>query len=104
MKYTSQFLPDKFIQLGLRLFGFDRFEYTDQQIIDMTIKRFKEYFMGVGMHENLAALGIKEDKKLFKEMGLKVTNNDKDTVGHYKPLNSDDVANIIEIAVNQTLN
>lgn len=104
MKYTSQFLPDKFIQLGLRLFGFDRFEYTDQQIIDMTIKRFKEYFMGVGMHENLAALGIKEDKKLFKEMGLKATNNDKDTVGHYKPLNSDDVANIIEIAVNQTLN
>lgn len=99
MKYTSQFLPEKFIQLGLRLFGYDKFEYTDQQIIDMTIEQFKRYFTGIGMHKNLKELSIKEDKKLFKKMGLNATNNDEDPVGHYKPLYSDDIVQILKYAV-----
>lgn len=101
MKYTSQFLPDKFVQLGLRLFGFDRFEYTNEEIIDMTINRFKEYFTGVGMHKNLSELGIKADDKQFKQMGLSATNNDQDPVGHYKPLYSDDIVKILNIAMNE---
>lgn len=99
MKYTSKFLPEKFIQLGLRLFDYDRFEYTDQEIIDMTIEQFKTYFTNIGMHKNLEELGIKKDENLFKQMGLNATNNDKNPIGHYKPLYSDDIVQILKYAV-----
>ena len=101
MAYTSQFLPEKFVQLGLRLFGFDRFAYSDKQIIELTIKRFREYFASVGMHKNLSELNIESDPKLFKEMGLKATLDDTVPIGHYKKLYSDDIEQIIEIAVSQ---
>ena len=98
MKYTSQFLPQKFIQLGERLFNLDSFEYSNQEIIDIVIMKFKEYFSNVGMHKNLREVGIKDDSN-FKKMALNATQNDSNPIGHYKKLTSDDIVQIYKYAL-----
>lgn len=97
MKYTSQSLPKKFLQLGSRLFNLDQYEYDDEEIIDIVIKKFKEYFSNVGMHQNLREVGIKDTSK-FKQMALNATQNDTTPVGHFKKLSSDDIVKIYEFA------
>ncbi|MDF7682706.1 iron-containing alcohol dehydrogenase [Lactobacillus sp. ESL0679] len=98
MKYVSKELPDKFVQLASRMFNIDTYAFSQEEVIDLLIKRFTDFFTMVGMHKSLKEIGIKDDSK-FKEMGLHATHDDKVPVGHYKKLYSDDIVKILNIAL-----
>ncbi|MFC6347349.1 iron-containing alcohol dehydrogenase [Vagococcus carniphilus] len=97
MTYVSQFHPDIFVQYGVRVFGIDPFAYTQDEIISLSIEKTKEFFNQMGMRSSLSEFDI--DNTHFIEMAKRATKDDTQTVGHLKPLNSEDIINILELAL-----
>lgn len=97
MTYVSQFYPDIFIQYGVRVFDIDPFAYTESEIIHLSIEKTREFFTKMGMKSYLKELSI--DTTHFEEMAQRATKNDSQTIGHLKPLTSNDIVNILTIAL-----
>lgn len=97
MTYVSQFHSDIFVQYGVRVFGIDPFAYTQDEIISLSIEKTKEFFNQMGMRSSLSEFDI--DNTHFIEMAKRATKDDTQTVGHLKPLNSEDIINILELAL-----
>ncbi|HCM88892.1 MULTISPECIES: iron-containing alcohol dehydrogenase [Vagococcus] len=97
MTYVSKSHPDIFVQYGVRVFGIDPFAYTENEIITLGIEKTKEFFNKMGMRSTLAEFDI--DNTHFEEMANRATKNDSQTVGHLKPLNSEDIINILKLAL-----
>lgn len=97
MSYVSKFHPDIFVQYGVRVFNIDPFAYTQTEIIELSIEKTKNFFTSMGMKSNLSELSISSEH--FKEMAMRATKNDTQHIGHLKSLNSDDIIQILNLAL-----
>ena len=97
MKYISTFYPEQLVKYGIRIFGIDPIIYSENEIIDLAIEKTKEFFLKLGMRTTLTEMEIKAEH--FEDMAKRATKNDTQTVGHLKPLNQQDIVEILKLAL-----
>lgn len=97
MKYISTFYPEQLVKYGIRIFGIDPIIYSENEIIDLAIEKTKEFFLKLGMRTSLTEMEIKAEH--FEDMAKRATKNDSQTVGHLKPLNQQDIVEILKLAL-----
>ncbi|MDT2660124.1 iron-containing alcohol dehydrogenase [Enterococcus hulanensis] len=97
MKYISTFYPEQLVKYGIRIFGIDPIVYSENEIIDLAIEKTKEFFLKLGMRTSLTEMEIKAEH--FEDMAKRATKNDSQTVGHLKPLNQQDIVEILKLAL-----
>lgn len=97
MKYISQFYPKQFVKYGIRIFDIDPIIYSEGEIITQAIEQTKEFFIKLGMRTTLTEMDINSEK--FEIMANRATNHDKQPVGHLKPLYSEDIIKILQLAL-----
>lgn len=97
MKYISIFYPEQLVKYGIRIFGIDPIIYSENEIIDLAIEKTKEFFLKLGMRTSLTEMEIKAEH--FEDMAKRATKNDSQAVGHLKPLNQQDIVEILKLAL-----
>lgn len=97
MKYISTFYPEQLVKYGVRIFGIDPIIYSEKEIIDLAIEKTKEFFLKLGMRTTLTEMEIADEH--FEDMAKRATKKDSQTVGHLKPLNQQDIVEILKLAL-----
>jgi len=97
MKYISTFYPEQLVKYGIRIFNIDPIIYSEKEIIDLAIEKTKAFFIKLGMRTTLTEMEIKDDH--FEAMAKRATKDDSQTVGHLKPLNQQDIVEILKLAL-----
>lgn len=97
MKYISTFYPEQLVKYGIRVFGIDPIIYSEKEIIALAIEKTKAFFLKLGMRTTLTEMEIADEH--FEDMAKRATKNDSQTVGHLKPLNHQDIVEILKLAL-----
>lgn len=97
MKYISTFYPKQLVKYGIRVFGIDPIIYSEKEIIDLAIEKTKAFFLKLGMRTTLTEMEISDEH--FEDMAKRATKNGSQTVGHLKPLNHQDIIEILKLAL-----
>lgn len=95
-KYMAKEKPWKLAQLSHRVFGTDTFHYTEEESALILSDKLKGFFISLGLKVTLEELNI--GREHFSEMADRATKGGKQTVGHYVPLDSKRILDILEIA------
>lgn len=96
-KYMADKKPAKLAQLANRVFGVDKFNYTDKQMAYILAEKLNQFFKSLNLKTTLTELEITD--KHFLEMANRATNNDQNTVGHYLPLHVAEFVEILNLAL-----
>lgn len=95
-RYMSKIKPKKLAQLANRLFNVDYMNYTEEEMANILADNLERFYNSIGMRTKLSEMNIQDDK--FMQMALNATKNDTSPVGHYKPLLSKDIVEVLKIA------
>lgn len=95
-KYMSKIQPKKLAQLANRLFDVDYKNYTEEQMANILADNLERFYKSLGMRTRLSEMNIPDDK--FMQMALNATKNDTSAVGHYKPLLSKEIIEVLKLA------
>lgn len=95
MAYAAKIKPRKLAQLAVRVFNFDPFVYSTDELAILAAKSVHHFFCDLGMKKNLEELNI--DSLDFTTMAQRATKNGP--VGHYLTLTEADIINILSIAL-----
>ncbi|MEX1816083.1 iron-containing alcohol dehydrogenase [Metamycoplasma hominis] len=94
-KYMAIEKPKKLAQLAERVFNVDK-GLSQEEKANLLSKKLDEFYRTIKMRTRLSELGVSCEK--FREMALSATKNDSQTIGHYKPLLSKEIIEILKIA------
>lgn len=94
-KFAAKEKPWKLAQLADRVFGVDRFNYTEEEMALILSDKLREYFRMLNLKTTLTEMGI--GKEHFEEMAARATRNG--TVGHYILLDAEKFRQILELAI-----
>lgn len=94
-KYIAKIKPWRLALLASRVYGVDSYDFSEEERALILSEKLKDFFTKLGVKTTLTELGI--DDKDFKTMGDRATRNGK--VGHYVPLDSDGIVEILKIAL-----
>lgn len=97
MQYVSQFHPAIFVKYGVRVFNLDPFAYSEEEIIQLSIAKTREFFTNMGMKSRLSEFEI--DDTHFIKMANRATKDDTQPVGHLKKLSAEDIVKILKLAL-----
>jgi alcohol dehydrogenase len=97
MQYVSQFHPAIFVKYGARVFNLDPFTYSEEEIIQLSIAKTREFFTNMGMKSRLSEFEI--DDTHFIKMANRATKDDTEPVGHLKKLSAEDIVKILKLAL-----
>ena len=95
-RYMSKIQPKKLAQLANRLFDVDYKNYTEEQMANILADNLERFYKSLGMRTKLSEMNIPDDK--FMQMALNATKNDTSAVGHYKPLLSKEIVEVLKLA------
>lgn len=95
-RYMSKIQPKKLAQLANRLFDVDYKNYTEEQMANILADNLERFYKSLGMRTKLSEMNIPDDK--FMQMALNATKNDTSAVGHYKPLLSKEIIEVLKLA------
>lgn len=95
-RYMSKIQPKKLAQLANRLFDVDYKNYTEEQMANILADNLERFYKSLGMRTRLSEMNIPDDK--FMQMALNATKNDTSAVGHYKPLLSKEIIEVLKLA------
>lgn len=96
-KYMAEAKPKKLAQLANRVFNIDYANYSEEEMALILAKRLKAFFLSLGLKTTLQELGISEEH--FETMAKRATNDNASTVGHYIPLDSKKIIEILHLAL-----
>lgn len=97
MKYVYKHDIARFTRFAVNMMGVDyNFNDPEETILE-GIYRLERFYERLGMPTRLSGLGIIDDR--FEEMAMKATYNDTITLGQFKPLNAQDIVNVLRLAV-----
>ena len=88
--------PKKLAQLANRVFNVDYKNYTYEEMANILADNLEVFYRSIGMRTKLSEIGIKDDK--FMQMGLNATKNDTAKIGHYMPLLSKEIVEVLKLA------
>lgn len=89
-RYVLPTNPDKFVKLGLNMFG--------EPDPEKTIRNFEEFFKSIDMPTNLKELGLDFDDEACMKAAKGVTFNDARKIGNFKVLSTSDIYEIYKMA------
>lgn len=95
IRYVATIKPWKIAQLGVRVFGFDQYTSTDEEIALGVASSLESYYRELGLRTRLTELGI--DDSDFEEMARRATRNG--TVGHYIDIDEKTFVEILRKAI-----
>lgn len=95
-RYMAKVQPKKLAQLANRLFNIDYTNYSLEEMALLLAENLESFYNSIGMRTKLSKIGIPEDK--FLEMALNATKNDTSPVGHYMPLLSKEIVEVLKLA------
>lgn len=94
-KYIAKIKPWRLALLASRVYGVDSYDFSEEERALILSEKLKDFFTKLGVKTTLTELGI--DDKDFKVMADRATRNGK--VGHYVPLDSDGIVEILKEAL-----
>lgn len=97
IRYMSDKKPKKFAQLANRLFNVDYNNYTYEKMANILADKLEEIYKSFGLRTRLSEFNINEDK--FEMMALKATKNNTIKVGHYIPLDSEEIIKVLKLSL-----
>ncbi|MEG0365657.1 MAG: iron-containing alcohol dehydrogenase [Coprobacillus sp.] len=97
IKYIAKNHPTKTAQLANRVFGVDYNNYSENEMTDILGDNLYQFFKMLGLKTTLSELCINEE--CFEEMALRATNNNKNDVGHYYPLDKDKFIEVLKLSI-----
>lgn len=95
-RYMAKVQPKKLAQLANRLFNIDYANYSLEEMALLLAENLESFYNSIGMRTKLSKIGIPENK--FLEMALNATKNDTSPVGHYMPLLSKEIIEVLKLA------
>jgi hypothetical protein len=95
MRYVYQEDLSRFIKFAMRVWNVEYDFDVPERTAILGIKCLEDFFSEIGLPVSLKELGL--DNKLFEEMACKCT--ERGPVGNIKPLNKDDILNILKSAL-----
>lgn len=95
MRYMADKHPEKIAQLSNRLLGTDYNNYTEKEMVLILRDYFLQFYKKLNLKTTLAEMNIGEEH--FKEMALRATNDGKNTVGHYYPLDVEKLIDVLKL-------
>lgn len=98
MKYVSRHDMGRFAQFAMRVFDVEYDVDNPDSTVKEGIGRLLQFFESIGMPTSLRELGIVESSDL-DEMAHKAAMHGGGSVGHFVPLEEDDIRNILQIAL-----
>ncbi len=93
-RYVLDVKLERFIKLGNSL----GISGNTKETAIKAIEKMEEFFLSIDMPVNVSGLGIELNDDLCMKLANIATNNDKNKVGSYKPLNTKDIFNILKNA------
>lgn len=97
IRYMSTKSPKKFAQLANRLFNVDYFNNTLEKMANILADEFEMFYKKLGIKTKLSELNITDEK--FLEMALNATKNDANKIGHYIPIGSSEIVEILKLCL-----
>lgn len=94
--YMADKNPEKLAQLANRVFNVDYNNYTQKEMAIILSNKLKDFFKSLKLATSLKELDI--TSKDFETMAKRATS-DSEYVGHYLPLYSNDIVNILNLAL-----
>ncbi|MDU7497081.1 iron-containing alcohol dehydrogenase [Sneathia sanguinegens] len=95
-RYMATKKPKKLAQLANRVFNVDYKNYTYEEMANILADNLEAFYRSIGMRTKLSEIGINDDK--FMQMGLNATKNDTAKIGHYMPLLSKEIVEVLKLA------
>ena len=95
-KYMAIEKTWKLAQLSVRVFGTDAINYTEEEKAYILSEKLKEFFIKLGLKVTLSELEIGTEH--FYEMAHRATKGGTQTVGHYIPLDTSKIEEILKLA------
>lgn len=97
IRYMSTKSSKKFAQLANRLFNVDYFNNTLEKMANILADEFEMFYKKLGIKTKLSELNITDEK--FLEMALNATKNDTNKIGHYIPIGSREIVEILKLCL-----
>ena len=97
MKYIAFKKPEKLAQLANRIFHIDYYNHSKTEMAEMLADNFRKFFISLHLKTTLVEMDI--SSKYFEDMALRATNNGTQTIGHYFPLNKNQIIDILKLAI-----
>ena len=94
-KYIADIKPWRLALLASRVYGKDPYDYSEKERALLLSDELEKFFKKLGIKTHLSELGI--DDKDFKVMAQRATKGGN--VGHYVPLDSQKIVEILKIAL-----
>ena len=85
------------LQLAVRVFDADPYNYTEKELAYIFADKLKEFFQSLNLRTSLTEMEI--DDAHFEEMANRATHNDTAPVGHYVPLHVKEFVEILKLAI-----
>lgn len=97
IRYMSKISPKKFAQLSNRLFNVDYFNNSLEKMANILADELEMFYKKLGVKTKLSELNITDEK--FLEMALNATKNDINKIGHYIPIGSKEIVEILKLCL-----
>ena len=94
-KYIADIKPWRLALLASRVYGKDPYDYSEKERALLLSEELEKFFRKLGLKTHLSELGIGD--KDFEVMANRATAGGN--VGHYVPLDSDKIVEILKIAI-----
>ena len=95
IKYIADIKPWRLALLASRVYGKDPYDYSEKERALLLSEELEKFFRKLGLKTHLSELGIGD--KDFEVMANRATAGGN--VGHYVPLDSDKIIEILKIAI-----
>ncbi len=96
-RYMAKHNPEKIAQLANRLFDIDYHNHSLEKMCLLLADNLEAFYRKIGMRTRLPEHNI--DDKNFEKMALKATKNDTQTIGHYLPMKSKEMIEVLKLAL-----
>lgn len=83
----------KFVEFGIEVWGIDDYQ-NEHQIAELSIKKTRDFFLGLGLKSSLSEIGIKHE--YLEELAMKAVESKGGAIKGYRSLEKDDVLKIYE--------
>jgi len=94
-RYVLKIKPERFTQFAVNVMGIAKDELSPEQTALKGISALEDYFHEIHMPTNLHELGCHPTDEQIAELADKCCDGNTHTVGHFRALDSNDVANIL---------
>ncbi len=96
-RYMAKHKPAKIAQLGNRVFNIDYANHSLEKMALLFADKLEAFYKSIGMRTRLHEFDI--DDSAFEKMALRATKNDTQTIGHYEPMKSKEMIEVLELAL-----